>query len=234
MGPVNCECVWATGFHLLPAYVRFWLAACARPSSGREIVVSVSPNPSHLEAVDPVVEGIVRPKQDRLGDTARERVIPVVIHGDARWDHTVASGSVETAICGITPVKSRYILLAENGNLPRNNAPPLSTASPGMTSTARGACRASSDSRLHPGSLCAAAFLVRPGGAPEAFPGQGGWWLPRRQGGGLLGRGCSSALGEATLATVHADAPHLERCWSRSRKARHRQRGRIAGSRQIW
>ena len=34
---------------------------------GKEIVVSVAPNPSHLEAVDPVVEGIVRPKQDRLG-----------------------------------------------------------------------------------------------------------------------------------------------------------------------
>ncbi|HWB83627.1 MAG TPA: multifunctional oxoglutarate decarboxylase/oxoglutarate dehydrogenase thiamine pyrophosphate-binding subunit/dihydrolipoyllysine-residue succinyltransferase subunit [Bryobacteraceae bacterium] len=53
--------------------------------SGKEIVVSVSPNPSHLEAVDPVVEGIVRPKQDRLGDTARERVIPLLIHGDAAF-----------------------------------------------------------------------------------------------------------------------------------------------------
>jgi 2-oxoglutarate dehydrogenase E1 component len=54
-------------------------------AGGQEIVVSVSPNPSHLEAVDPVVEGIVRPKQDRLGDTHRERVIPVLIHGDAAF-----------------------------------------------------------------------------------------------------------------------------------------------------
>jgi 2-oxoglutarate dehydrogenase E1 component len=53
--------------------------------SGREIVVSVAPNPSHLEAVDPVVEGIVRPKQDRLGDAERARVIPVLIHGDAAF-----------------------------------------------------------------------------------------------------------------------------------------------------
>ena len=60
-------------------------AASARLRAAREIVVSVSPNPSHLEAVDPVVEGIVRPKQDRLGDTARERVIPVLIHGDAAF-----------------------------------------------------------------------------------------------------------------------------------------------------
>ncbi len=57
----------------------------APPIPAREIVVSLSPNPSHLEAVDPVVEGIVRPKQDRLGDTARERVIPVLIHGDAAF-----------------------------------------------------------------------------------------------------------------------------------------------------
>jgi 2-oxoglutarate decarboxylase len=56
-----------------------------RTESGREIAVSLAPNPSHLEAVDPVVEGIVRPKQDRLGDFKRERVIPLLIHGDAAF-----------------------------------------------------------------------------------------------------------------------------------------------------
>jgi 2-oxoglutarate decarboxylase len=60
-------------------------AAGVRTAAGREIVVSLAPNPSHLEAVDPVVEGLVRPKQDRLGDTERERVIPVLIHGDAAF-----------------------------------------------------------------------------------------------------------------------------------------------------
>ncbi|MFB3829520.1 MAG: multifunctional oxoglutarate decarboxylase/oxoglutarate dehydrogenase thiamine pyrophosphate-binding subunit/dihydrolipoyllysine-residue succinyltransferase subunit [Bryobacteraceae bacterium] len=54
-------------------------------ANGAQIVVSVSPNPSHLEAVDPVVEGIVRPKQDRLGDAERARVIPLLIHGDAAF-----------------------------------------------------------------------------------------------------------------------------------------------------
>src|SRR5437867_2977054 len=53
--------------------------------SGREVVVSMAPNPSHLEAVDPVVEGIVRPKQDRLGDLERARVIPLLVHGDAAF-----------------------------------------------------------------------------------------------------------------------------------------------------
>jgi len=53
--------------------------------SGRSIAVSLSPNPSHLEAVDAVVQGLVRPKQDLLGDTKRERVLPVLVHGDAAF-----------------------------------------------------------------------------------------------------------------------------------------------------
>lgn len=53
--------------------------------SGNNIVVAVAPNPSHLEAVNPVVEGIVRAKQDRRGDTNHERVIPILIHGDAAF-----------------------------------------------------------------------------------------------------------------------------------------------------
>ena len=67
--------------------VKYHLGATGihRASAGKEVIVSVAPNPSHLEAVDPVVEGIVRPKQDRLGDTARQRVIPVLIHGDAAF-----------------------------------------------------------------------------------------------------------------------------------------------------
>jgi 2-oxoglutarate dehydrogenase E1 component len=52
-------------------------------SGGKQVTVSVAANPSHLEAVNPVVEGIVRPKQDLRADIRRERVIPVLIHGDA-------------------------------------------------------------------------------------------------------------------------------------------------------
>ncbi|MBV9504471.1 MAG: multifunctional oxoglutarate decarboxylase/oxoglutarate dehydrogenase thiamine pyrophosphate-binding subunit/dihydrolipoyllysine-residue succinyltransferase subunit [Acidobacteriia bacterium] len=54
-------------------------------ADGKEIIASVAPNPSHLEAVDPVVEGIVRPKQDHLNDSERARVIPLLIHGDAAF-----------------------------------------------------------------------------------------------------------------------------------------------------
>ena len=56
-----------------------------RTASGREIDVALAPNPSHLEAVNPAVEGIVRAKQDRHGDRERERAIPVLIHGDAAF-----------------------------------------------------------------------------------------------------------------------------------------------------
>jgi len=52
---------------------------------GKEIKISVASNPSHLEAVNPVVEGIVRAKQDRMNDTKRNRVIPLLIHGDAAF-----------------------------------------------------------------------------------------------------------------------------------------------------
>ena len=47
------------------------------------IHLSLSPNPSHLEAVNPVVEGIVRAKQSYRGDRHRRRVAPVLMHGDA-------------------------------------------------------------------------------------------------------------------------------------------------------
>jgi multifunctional 2-oxoglutarate metabolism enzyme len=67
--------------------VKYHLGASATRTSseGKEITVSVAFNPSHLEAVNPVVEGIARAKQDRTGDTQRERVIPILIHGDAAF-----------------------------------------------------------------------------------------------------------------------------------------------------
>jgi 2-oxoglutarate dehydrogenase E1 component len=54
------------------------------PGGGR-VTVSVSPNPSHLEWVNPVVEGMVRAKQEQAGDHARARTIPVLLHGDAAF-----------------------------------------------------------------------------------------------------------------------------------------------------
>jgi 2-oxoglutarate decarboxylase len=53
--------------------------------SGSELPVTLSANPSHLEAVDPVVEGMVRAKQDLIGDLGAFSVLPLVIHGDAAF-----------------------------------------------------------------------------------------------------------------------------------------------------
>lgn len=54
--------------------------------SGRTIRMELLPNPSHLEAVNPVVEGAARARQDMLGTSdAREAVLPLLIHGDAAF-----------------------------------------------------------------------------------------------------------------------------------------------------
>ena len=52
---------------------------------GDKIKVSVAANPSHLEAVDPVLEGIARAKQDVLNRGAEYPVLPLLVHGDAAF-----------------------------------------------------------------------------------------------------------------------------------------------------
>src|SRR5690606_13169829 len=61
--------------------------------SGAEVRLTLAANPSHLEAVNPVVAGLVRAKQQRLAEAhpdlpeeeLRDRVIPVLLHGDAAF-----------------------------------------------------------------------------------------------------------------------------------------------------
>ena len=61
-------------------------------ASGKTVELTLSPNPSHLEAVDPVVEGMTRATQDELMDAAglnrdnvMPRALPVLLHGDAAF-----------------------------------------------------------------------------------------------------------------------------------------------------
>jgi 2-oxoglutarate dehydrogenase E1 component len=109
-----------------------------KTEQGREIVVSVAPNPSHLEAVDPVVEGIVRPKQDRLGDTERERVIPVLIHGDAAF----AGQGVVTETLNLSQLDGYAtggtIHLVINNQIGFTTLPDESRSTPYSTDVARG------------------------------------------------------------------------------------------------
>ena len=67
--------------------VKYHLGATGRyvGMSGEGIDVSLAPNPSHLEAVDPVVEGITRGKLDALNEPGGTRVLPLLMHGDAAF-----------------------------------------------------------------------------------------------------------------------------------------------------
>ncbi|MGH9194264.1 MAG: multifunctional oxoglutarate decarboxylase/oxoglutarate dehydrogenase thiamine pyrophosphate-binding subunit/dihydrolipoyllysine-residue succinyltransferase subunit, partial [Acidimicrobiia bacterium] len=67
--------------------VKYHLGAEGKHKSraGNEIAVSVASNPSHLESVDPVVEGMVRAKQDVLDRPLEFPVLPILIHGDAAF-----------------------------------------------------------------------------------------------------------------------------------------------------
>jgi 2-oxoglutarate dehydrogenase E1 component len=67
--------------------VRYHLGATGtyRTQTGRAIAVHLVSNPSHLEAVDPVMMGRARARQDRLGAEGRLRVLPICLHGDAAF-----------------------------------------------------------------------------------------------------------------------------------------------------
>ena len=80
-GEVDPETVQGSGD------VKYHLGMTGRFTSraGNDIGVVLASNPSHLEAVDPVVEGMARAKQDLLGDDSTGRVLPVLLHGDAAF-----------------------------------------------------------------------------------------------------------------------------------------------------
>lgn len=51
--------------------------------SGKQIYLKLVPNPSHLEAADPIVEGFARAKADVVYDRHYDQIFPILIHGDA-------------------------------------------------------------------------------------------------------------------------------------------------------
>lgn len=54
-----------------------------KTSLGHQVRLNLSPNPSHLESVNPVVQGTARAKLDRLYDNDTSKITPILIHGDA-------------------------------------------------------------------------------------------------------------------------------------------------------
>ena len=67
--------------------VKYHLGATGKHESpnGHSVGLTLSANPSHLETVDPVVEGMARAMQDARGDETGRRVLPVLVHGDAAF-----------------------------------------------------------------------------------------------------------------------------------------------------
>jgi 2-oxoglutarate dehydrogenase E1 component len=67
--------------------VRYHLGATGayETPSGKTLRVHLGSNPSHLEAVNPVVMGRVRAKQDRIGPDGKKKILPITLHGDAAF-----------------------------------------------------------------------------------------------------------------------------------------------------
>ncbi|HEX6262484.1 MAG TPA: multifunctional oxoglutarate decarboxylase/oxoglutarate dehydrogenase thiamine pyrophosphate-binding subunit/dihydrolipoyllysine-residue succinyltransferase subunit [Actinomycetota bacterium] len=67
--------------------VKYHVGAAGKHTSraGNQLVVSVVSNPSHLEAVDPVLQGMARAKLEQLGRDDEDPVLPLLIHGDAAF-----------------------------------------------------------------------------------------------------------------------------------------------------
>ena len=67
--------------------VKYHLGATGMYTSrtGEQVSVMLAPNPSHLEAVNPVVEGIARALDDFIGDTDCNSHLPILVHGDAAF-----------------------------------------------------------------------------------------------------------------------------------------------------
>ena len=59
------------------------LTSDRKSASGKNINLNLAPNPSHLETVGAVVEGIARAKQDKLFPKDISKVLPIIVHGDA-------------------------------------------------------------------------------------------------------------------------------------------------------
>lgn len=69
--------------------------------AGKKVLLDLVPNPSHLEAVDPVLEGFVRAKADLLYNKDYSRILPILIHGDA----AVAGQGVVTEVAQMSQLK---------------------------------------------------------------------------------------------------------------------------------
>ncbi|MDX1940079.1 MAG: 2-oxoglutarate dehydrogenase E1 component [Saprospiraceae bacterium] len=73
-------------------------------ATGKTIYLKLVPNPSHLEAVNPVVEGFARAKADILYKSDYDRILPILIHGDA----AIAGQGIVYEVAQMSKLKGYY------------------------------------------------------------------------------------------------------------------------------
>ena len=117
--------------------VKYHLGASSdRAFDGNTVHLSLTANPSHLEAVNPVVLGKVRAKQDQLGDADRAKVLPILLHGDAAF----AGQGVVAECFGLSGLKGHRtggtIHIVVNNQIGFTTAPSYSRSSPYPTDIA--------------------------------------------------------------------------------------------------
>ncbi len=117
--------------------VKYHLGASSdREFDGKKVHLSLTANPSHLEAVNPVVLGKVRAKQYQKGDDERIRVLPILLHGDAAF----AGQGIISECFGLSGLKGHKtggtIHLIVNNQIGFTTAPHNSRSSPYPTDIA--------------------------------------------------------------------------------------------------
>lgn len=101
-----------------------------RELSGRKVHLSLNANPSHLEAVDPVVLGKTRAKQDLKKDYDRRKIVSILLHGDAAF---AGQGLVAESLglCGLSGYETGGTLhFIINNQIGFTTSPPHSRSSP--------------------------------------------------------------------------------------------------------
>ncbi|HRO12292.1 2-oxoglutarate dehydrogenase E1 component [Amaricoccus sp.] len=117
--------------------VKYHLGASSdREFDGNIVHLSLTANPSHLEAVNPVVLGKVRAKQAQRGDPERRKVLPILLHGDAAF----AGQGVVAECFGLSGLKGHRtggtIHIVVNNQIGFTTAPMYSRSSPYPTDIA--------------------------------------------------------------------------------------------------
>ena len=118
--------------------VKYHMGASAdRQFDENDIHLSLAPNPSHLEIVDPVVVGRVRAKQDQIADVERREVLGVLLHGDAAFagQGVVAETFAFSALRGYRTGGTIHIIV--NNQIGFTTSPSFSRSSPYPTDVAK-------------------------------------------------------------------------------------------------